>query len=131
MCTSKCSGSCKNMLNHNDDDLKKSIGTIISTLDHLSVCSNDKNDPENISKNKIMTDINILKSEARLLLDEVNCQEGNSAKSQPAAGGYNTENIFLQYSLKERIKQLKQKIHLFEMAPAHDNSLTVLNPFTF
>src|SRR6188508_2867735 len=96
MCTSKkCQGSCKAMIVNNEADLKESLTQIITGLDKINMCNSGKGDLKSIYANSALTDINELKTEAKLLLDQVN---GYTAKFPDAVAkcgsSYVSENVF-------------------------------------
>lgn len=132
MCTSKCNGNCKSKIDNKELDLKKSMNLILETLFQIGECNQYKNDLNNPSNKTTMENIEKLKIKAKLLLNEVNCNAGNQTHDTSLNNRiYDSENIFENLTLKERINRLKEKIHLFENSPGHDISLTELNAFSF
>lgn len=61
-----------------------------------------------------MINMNALKEEARLLLNEVNIHGGCSVNRNAKRTGYSGEYVFEGLSFRDRIKQLKQRIQQLE-----------------
>ena len=116
MCTSKnCQGSCHTLLKNNEPDLKESLAQIITGLDNISTCTVGKAELKNTTAYNTMSELNELKTEAKRLLEEVNCYADKFSHANTKCNSFDiSENVFEEYSFKERIKQLKQKTHLLE-----------------
>lgn len=85
------------------------------------MCSTTKPDFINSVTNNYMIEMDNIKAEAKRLLDEINCYEGGFSQGVTKwNSSYISENIFKKNSFKERIKQLRQKMHLLEMDMAID-----------
>jgi|GEM_PF-2791571 len=106
MCTSKCGGSCISLLKDKSIDSKQSLLELNSLLDNLTVCGL----PAGTDTNNSTTEVNNLKMEVRMLLDEVDQQPWSADVKSINSPGH-IENIFENFSFKERINELKQKIH--------------------
>ena len=87
-------------------DSKQSLVELNNLLDNLTVCGV----PEGMDTTNFMTEVTNLKMEAGRLLDEVNHQaEYQDSKTINSLD--NIENIFEEFYFKERLNDLKQKIH--------------------
>ncbi|MEO6456221.1 MAG: hypothetical protein ABIN97_19245 [Ginsengibacter sp.] len=113
MCKSNCQGTCKSLVENNDDDQKELLAKVIDGLEKVTRCSTPKPGFINSISNSYMIEMNTLKAEAKLLLEEVNCYDGSGTKTG-RCNPYMYENAYEEYSLKERIKMLKQKVQLLE-----------------
>lgn len=81
-------------------------------LNNITVCAA----PAGTDKNAFMTEVIDLKKEARRLLDEVNQYAEKSPNGTRISNShYDFENIFEEYSFKERLNNLKQKIHALSL----------------
>jgi hypothetical protein len=106
MCTSKCGGFCISLLKDKLIDSKQSLVELSNLLDNLTVCGV----PAGTDTNNFMAEVNNLKMEARRLLDEVDHQAESKDGKTINLPGY-IESIFEEFSFKERLNELKQKIH--------------------
>ncbi len=120
MCKSTCSGLCKGIINRDETEILESLQQIILVLNKMAEC--------NTINLESMKNINQLRNEAKQLLDEVNgyTPENVSVKD----GCYNSSNIFIPLSIKQRVNILRKK---FETIQNHvfDKSLTQLSDNTF
>lgn len=108
MCKSKCSGSCMSLLKDKIIVSKESLVELNNLLNKITLCGA----PAGINKNVFMSEIINLKIEARRLLNEVNLDAENSQdRGRISTSPDNVENIFENFSFKERLNDLKQKIH--------------------
>lgn len=108
MCTSKCIGSCTSLLKVNPVDSWEALNELNNLLNNITVCGA----ADNTDKNLFMTEAINLKAEARKLLDEVNYNGERSPTGKvisACSNGYH--NIFEDNSFKERLNNLKQRIH--------------------
>ena len=108
MCTSKCSGSCTSLLKVNPIDSLEALKKLNNLLNNITVCgaSNDTD------KTLFMSEAITLKTEARKLLDEVNYNGERSPNGNTiSTSSYGYHNIFEDNSFKERLNNLKQRIH--------------------
>jgi hypothetical protein len=89
-------------------DSRESLIELNNLLNNIAVCGA----PASIDKNDFMTEVTNLKMEARRLLDEVNQNfERSPNGTRITNSSYGYENIFEAYSFKDRLNNLKQKIH--------------------
>lgn len=108
MCKSKCSGSCMSLLKVNLINSGELLTELNNLLSNLTVCGI----PGETDKTLFMTEVINLKTEARKLLDEVNYNGERSPTGKlisHSCHGYH--NIFEDNSFKERLNNLKQRIH--------------------
>ena len=109
MCTSQCSGSCISLLKNNLINCKDALVKLNDVLINLTVCGASGG----TDKKLFMTEIINLKEEARKLLDEVNHNGLSSASGKLiSASSYSFQNLFEDNSFKERLDNLKQRIHV-------------------
>ena len=116
MCKSKCKGTCLLSLKGKTIDSRESLIKVINVLDTLSICStSDDEHSNNSDKNISMNEITSLKTEARILLDELNHKiERSPDRLEISNSPYDMEYLFEEQSLKKRITRLKQKITLLQ-----------------
>lgn len=105
MCTYKCSGSCMVLLKEKLLDSKESLAELNNILDKLSSCDS----LGDTGKSKFMNEVTVLKMEAAKLLEEINCREENTTITGSDTE-HNLQNIFEEFSFKERLNNLKQNI---------------------
>ena len=108
------------MLNYDDRNMKRSVSQIIDALEKITNCptTTQQNFATQLTNNR-MGKLDALKDEAKKLLEEVNCFDGKfSDTATRCNSSYIYEKLFEEYSFKERIEQLKQKIQLLEISAA-------------
>lgn len=86
-------------------DSKQSLVELNSLLNNLSACGV----PAGTDTNNFMTEVNNLKVEAAKLLDEADHEDGYTDGEINSPG--HIENIFEELFFKDRLNELRQKIH--------------------
>jgi len=108
MCESNCQGVCKKLINNNDNDYKESLTKVIDGLEKIKMCSTQKPDLMSSIPESYITKLERLKAEAKRLLEEVNRYSECGNKTE-IVNPYVYEKAYEDYSLKERIKIIKEK----------------------
>ena len=131
MCTSKCSGICTEMVNKQETDVKESLDQINMVLNKIIDCNTSSHLAGKELNDQNMKNVIELRQEAKQLLDEVNKATLNSGTSTSLVDGcYNSKNLFIPLSVKERVFQLRKKFEAFQKN-VFDKSLTQLSGNTF
>ena len=107
MCTSKCSGSCVSSLINKEAGSKESL---VELNDFINAVT-ERNAEAGTDKSIFMNELFNLKTQARMLLDEVNYYSETSPDGSIAYGSH----IFEEPSFKERLHLLKEKISLLSV----------------
>lgn len=112
MCKSICGGKCLHALHEYNIDCKDRLAELMNALNNITICSINKSDTDNKYR---VSKINDLKTEVKSLLDEVTWYE---QQLQPATcvadSPYKLENAFEEFSFKEKVKLLKEKLRFLE-----------------